>query len=135
MALGEAGPQVRGRPWWHTAAACGLSLIVWMAVSFVVGGFLTVLQTILTVLRPGIVGALAAAAGGFAGVEAAEYVCDRWLRSYSGRAVFLALCCFFLADVAAEILYVPPQLGQIATALQLIVSVLAAYGTFWKRAA
>lgn len=114
--------------------ACVISILVWVAASVLVGGLLTVLQMLLTVLRPGIVGVIAATIGGLAGVASAEQVCDRWPGKYSGKAVFLAFCCFFSVDIFAEIFYVPAHLAQIAAAFQIGASLLAAYSTFWKRA-
>lgn len=115
-----------------TIAASIAAPIVCAVVSAVAGGIFAVIQTVTTVLRPGIIGFFAVIIGSVAGVAASKEVCDRFLSPYRAEFVFVSLVALVLAGLIFELVYVPLRIEQINSYVQLVVLAVASYAVFWK---
>lgn len=115
-----------------TAAASIAAPIICVVVSAVAGALFAVAQTLLTVMRPGIIGFFAVIIGTVAGVAASRGFCDKFLTPYHARSVFLVFVLLVIAGLFFLVAYVPMSLEQINSYVQLIVLSLMTYMVFWR---
>jgi hypothetical protein len=116
----------------RTIAASIAAPIVCLVVSVVAGGLFAVIQTLTTVLRPGIIGFFAVIIGTVAGVAASRGLCDRYLTPYRTGVVFVSFVVLIVAGLIFQLVYVPPRMEQINSYVQLIVLAVSSYVVFWK---
>ncbi|PBB98372.1 hypothetical protein [Mesorhizobium sp. WSM3862] len=131
----EAAQGSKGSLLLQTVVAMVLALVVYLIVATIAGMIIYFTQTLLTVVRPGIIEFFAVTIGSFVGMMAARRACDTVLRSYSGKAVFLMFALLTAAALATEIFLVPMQLNQINSLGQLASGMFAAFIYFWKNEA
>ncbi|TRC91141.1 hypothetical protein FJV80_04260 [Mesorhizobium sp. WSM4310] len=119
----------------QTLVAMVLAFVVYMVVATVAGMAIYFVQTLLTVVRPGIIAFFAMVIGSVIGMTAARKACDTVLRGYSGKAVFIMFAALAAAALAAELFLVPMQLNQINSLGQLAAGIITAFVYFWKNEA
>ena len=116
----------------NTVAASVAAPIVCLVVSAVSGGLFAIVQTIFTVLRPGIIGFFAVIIGTCMGMAAARMTCDRFLSPYQNGVVFVVFALLVIAGTTFMILYRPLTAEQINSYVQLVVLAFMAYVVFWR---
>lgn len=121
-----------GKTFTHMMLAPPLALVSYVVAAIVVGGLLGVFNTLTTVMRPGIIGFISVIAGSLAGISAARWVCDEWLPLFYPRAVFFMFVVVCVAGLAFEIAFIPFDATKINSYVQLVVTSVAAFGTFWE---
>jgi hypothetical protein len=118
----------------NTVAASVAAPIVCLIVSAIAGGLFALIQTLFTVLRPGIIGFFAVIVGTCIGVIAARTTCDKFLTPYQTGVVFVVFAVLVLAGLTLMLLYRPLTVDQINSYVQLMVLALMAYVIFWRQA-
>jgi hypothetical protein len=124
---GQAGANIGG-----TAIALAMVPIVVAAVAIAVGFVITVVHVVLTVIRPEIIGFIAACLGGCLGVAAARGACDAVLKRYAPRVVFVELLVLCLVGLVIELTTLPMEWGRAAPIAQLVAVIVTAHGVFWR---
>lgn len=125
---GQAAADIGG-----TVIAMVVVPIVVAAVAVVAGFVFTVVHVVLTVIRPEIIGVVAACLGGGLGVAAARGVCDAVLKRYAVRVIFVELLVLCLVGLVVELTTLPMEWGRVAPIAQLVAVGVTAHGVFWKK--
>jgi hypothetical protein len=124
--------QGRGTLTLQTTVAMVLALIVYVVVAVLAGTLFYLIQTGFTVIRPGITQFFSVIIGSAIGMMAARKACDKVLRNYAGRAVFIMFAALAAGIAFIEVVYVPMQWNQINSAAQVITAIVVSYTLFWK---
>ena len=116
-----------------TAVATIIALVVLAVISALVGGVWTIINGLLTVIRPSILSVMGAVVGGFVGTYAARQVCDALLKTYSRPAIFVAFAIMSSLGVWFELGTLPLNADRIAPLAQLGAVMLASWSIFWRQ--
>jgi hypothetical protein len=115
-----------------TVVALVLVPIVLTAVAIVVGLIAGLFYTVMTLIRPEIIGFFVACLAGGVGVAAARAACDAVLRGYAPRIVFIELIVLCLVGLFYELAVMPMAWTRLAPIAQILVIGATAYSLFWE---
>ena len=123
--------QASGTDLLRTIGACILAPIATLIGAALAGGLWFLLNFAFTVIRPEVLGFIAAIIGGVAGMYAARFACDSWLKGYIPQAVFFVYAIFLSIMLYLYLFVIPFEWNKLASYAQLIVIGFLSYRFFW----
>lgn len=125
-------PQATGTDLLKTVAACILAPLTAAVAAAVAGVLWYLMNAAFTVIRPEIIGFIAASIGALVGMYAARAACDKLLSGYLPQAVFLVFAIIVAFSVYMYVFLLPFAWGNLASYAQVAIIGCMAYILFWK---
>lgn len=124
--------QANGVDLLKTVGACFLAPIVWLIGAMLGGGIYAIVNSIFTVIRPGIIQFFAVIIGTWVGMYAARVACDSWLKGYHAQTVFFIFAVLCIGAGYFEFIVLPLDLSRFSSYAQVIMMGISSYMLFWK---
>ena len=121
---------------WRTAGAMVLALLTWLSVALSIGFLLSLWNRLTTTVRPEIIDFFVAIIATIVGMVAARAACDKVLKVYARRPIFVLFIFFASLSVVGmttEFLSLGKLQNPITVSAHLIAMTVAAWVIFWRR--